>query len=110
MSKNTAGIVSATILISTACLTGGCATKPGPDRLADDGLQRVETALLDELYVAPNVSLANYQRVMLDPIEVDFKNGWLMRSPRRSGTRRAVMPPWRRPYAARRPSGVGVLA
>ena len=81
MSKNTAGIVSATILISTACLTGGCATKPGPDRLADDGLQRVETALLDELYVAPNVSLANYQRVMLDPIEVDFKDGWLMQHP-----------------------------
>jgi hypothetical protein len=54
----------------------GCATQPKPDEAADDGLVRVEAAQLDELYVAPNVSLAHYQRVMLDPIDIAFKDGW----------------------------------
>ena len=82
MHKNIQRIVAAAILASTLCLTLGCAAAPAhPDDVADDGLQRVETALLDELYVAPNVSLANYQRVMLDPIEVNFKDGWRMQHP-----------------------------
>jgi hypothetical protein len=75
-------IVATAILASTLCLTLGCAVAPpSAGDVADDGLQRVETALLDELYVAPNVSLANYQRVMLDPIEVGFKDGWRMQHP-----------------------------
>src|SRR5688572_26565135 len=82
MRENFQRIVAAAILASTLCLTLGCAAAPtNPDDLADDGLQRIETALLDELYVAPNVSLANYQRVMLDPIEVNFKDGWRMQHP-----------------------------
>src|SRR3954471_21836198 len=64
---------SLTVLIC-ASLLGCAAAKPEPD--PDDGLVRVETSLLDELYVAPNVSLAHYQRVMLDPIDIEFKDGW----------------------------------
>jgi len=37
--------------------------------------------MLDELFVAPNVSLANYKRVIVDPIEVDFKDGWRQQHP-----------------------------
>ena len=82
MRENIQRIAAIAVLASTLCLTLGCAAAPkNPDDLADDGLQRVETALLDELYVAPNVSLANYQRVMLDPIEVNFKDGWRMQHP-----------------------------
>lgn len=82
MTKHLGWIISAAILAATVCLTLGCAAaQPRPDEQADDGLQRVETALMDELYVAPNVSLANYQRVMLDPIEVGFKDGWRMQHP-----------------------------
>lgn len=57
----------------------GCATQPKPEEAADDGLVRVETGLLDELYVAPNVSLAHYQRVMLDPVDIEFKDGWRLK-------------------------------
>jgi hypothetical protein len=82
MRTNIQRIVAAAILASTLCSMFGCAAAPAkPDELADDGLQRVDTALLDELYVAPNVSLANYRRVMLDPIEVGFKDGWRMQHP-----------------------------
>jgi hypothetical protein len=66
---------TAAVLIC-ASLLGCAAAQPKPDEAADDGLVRVETGLLDELYVAPNVSLAHYQRVMLDPIDIEFKDGW----------------------------------
>jgi uncharacterized protein DUF3313 len=64
-----------------AALAGCAAAPPDPGEIADDGLLRVHAALLDELYVAPNVSLGNYQRVMLDPIEVNFKEGWRKQHP-----------------------------
>jgi hypothetical protein len=63
-----------------AALLAGCATAP-PEPPSDDGLQRVPAALIDELYVAPDVSLANYQRFMLDPIEVEFRSGWRAQHP-----------------------------
>jgi hypothetical protein len=69
---------SLTVLIC-ASLLGCAAAKPEPD--PDDGLVRVETSLLDELYVAPNVSLAHYQRVMLDPIDIEFEDGWRLKHP-----------------------------
>lgn len=76
--KDLAGI--STILVCASLL--GCATtEPKPEDVADDGLVRVETAMLDELFVAPNVSLAHYQRVLLEPIEVGFKDGWRMQHP-----------------------------
>ena len=60
----------------------GCATRqPNPDEAADDGLVRVETTMLDELFVAPNVSLAHYQRVRLEPMEIAFKDGWRQAHP-----------------------------
>ena len=66
-----------------ACLALlGCAsTQPKPDEAADDGLVRVETAMLDELFVAPNVPLAHYQRVLLDPVEIEFRDGWRQEHP-----------------------------
>jgi hypothetical protein len=55
----------------------GCASKqPKPDEAADDGLVRVETAMLDELFVAPNVPLGHYQRVLLEPVQIEFRDGW----------------------------------
>jgi len=64
-----------------ALLTAHAAKHPPPDEDADDGLQRVEASLLQELYVAPGVSLAHYQRVIIDPIEVEFRPGWRQQHP-----------------------------
>jgi hypothetical protein len=72
----------AAAVASCACAAiTACSNHPVETQPEDDGLVRVETAMLDELYVAPNVPLANYQRVMLDPIEIDFKDGWRSQHP-----------------------------
>jgi hypothetical protein len=54
----------------------GCATGLPPEPANDDGLVLVEKSLLDELYVAPGAPLAHYQRVMIDPVEITFKEDW----------------------------------
>jgi len=59
----------------------GCATAPKSDPPADDGLVLVPNSLLDELYVAPGVSLANYKRVMVEPVEITFEDGWRKQHP-----------------------------
>jgi hypothetical protein len=69
-------------LASGLCvLLAGCPAAPPPADVSDDGLQRVDVSLFDELYVAPGVSLANYKRVMLDPVEINFKKDWRKRHP-----------------------------
>lgn len=74
---------TAATFVILVCMTAlGCASKqPKPEEAADDGLVRVETAMLDELFVAPNVPLAHYQRVLLEPIEIGFKDGWRLSHP-----------------------------
>lgn len=72
---------SLTTLACCALLLACASTQRKPDDAADDGLVRVETALLDELFVAPNVSLAHYRRVMLDPVEIEFRDGWRKQHP-----------------------------
>ena len=70
-----------TTFIALFCVLG-CATKqPKPDEAADDGLVRVENVMLDELFVAPNVSLGHYRRVLLEPIEIEFQDGWRQKHP-----------------------------
>jgi hypothetical protein len=76
--KNTCLAFTALTCLS---LLGCAAIQPKPDEAADDGLVRVENAMLDELFVAPNVSLAHYQRVLLDPIEIEFQDGWRQKHP-----------------------------
>ncbi len=36
---------------------------------------------VDTVLVAPGAKLANYKRVILDPVEVEFKEGWQQRNP-----------------------------
>ncbi|MEJ0086449.1 MAG: DUF3313 family protein [Pseudomonadota bacterium] len=72
----------AAIVLGASAMLAGCASAPpAAAEVSDDGLQRVDVSLFDELYVAPGVSLANYQRVMLDPIEITFKKDWRKQHP-----------------------------
>jgi hypothetical protein len=73
--------IALVMLGASSLLTAHAAKHPPPDEDADDGLLRVEPSLLQELYVAPGVSLAHYQRVMLDPIEIEFRRGWRQQHP-----------------------------
>jgi hypothetical protein len=67
--------VTGSVLLVCATLAG-CPANPPAAEVSDDGLQRVEISQFDELYVAPGVSLANYRRVMIEPVEVTFKKDW----------------------------------
>jgi hypothetical protein len=49
-----------------------------------DGLARVKSKQLDHVYALPGATLAGYERVRLDPVEVAFDKNW---QPNASGTR-----------------------
>jgi hypothetical protein len=80
---NNAARTTCLLLVCASIL--GCATKqPKPDENADDGLVRVETTMLDELFVAPNVPLGHYQRILLEPVQIEFRDGWRQEHPHMS--------------------------
>jgi len=74
-------IPGALLLVIAATLAGCAQTPQRPDVANDDGLVPVPGAMLDELFVAPNVSLAHYKRVIVDPVEINFKDGWRKQHP-----------------------------
>jgi hypothetical protein len=41
-----------------------------------DGLVAVQSRNLDQLYVRPNADMARYQKVMIDPVTVEFSKEW----------------------------------
>lgn len=41
-----------------------------------DGLVAVQARNLDKLYVRPNADLGRYQKVMIDPVTVEFSKDW----------------------------------
>jgi hypothetical protein len=54
-----------------------------------DGLQRTKVKGIDAAYVRPGVDLAQYGKVMLDPVVVAFDKNW---KPERTGSRTALSP------------------
>jgi len=42
-----------------------------------DGLVAGQSRNLDRLYVRPNAQLARYQKVMIDPVTVEYSKEWL---------------------------------
>ncbi len=83
MHRNVGTTAKAALCVSWiwATLAGCATTPPHPQDVNDDGLVPVPTAMLDELFVAPDVPLSNYKRVMIDPIEVNFTDGWRKKHP-----------------------------
>lgn len=58
-----------------------CVIAPGPADRTPDGLAKVQSTRVDSLYVAPGTSLARYQKVLLDTVDVAFKPDWQTRHP-----------------------------
>lgn len=65
-------------LLALAVPLGAVAAESAPESW--EGLKKVKRPGLDTVYVREGVSLAKYQRVMLDPVEVSFDRSW---NPRR---------------------------
>lgn len=67
------------LLIAAVAGTASIATTPAAQPAASDGLARVPSRALDELYVRPNADLAAWRKVQIAPARVEFERGWLKR-------------------------------
>lgn len=73
-------LLAAAFLASVALAAG----KPSPDEaMSHDGLQRISVKGIELAYARPGVTLAGYQKVMLDPVGVSFRKDW---NPTRAGS------------------------
>jgi len=71
-------LASSTALAATATLAGL------EEAMSHDGLQKITVKGTDLAYARPGATLADYNRVQLDPIQVSFRKDW---EPTRTGSR-----------------------
>jgi hypothetical protein len=71
----------AMIGLGFVALSGCVVNAPPVAETTVDGLERVQAKQVDTLYVAKGASLAHYQQVMLDSVELAFKADWQTRHP-----------------------------
>jgi uncharacterized protein DUF3313 len=72
----------ATISLATLALLSACVVNAPPvAEKTPDGLVRVQSKQVDTVYAKPGATLARYQRVLLDPVELAFKLDWEKRHP-----------------------------
>ena len=74
------------VLYIATVLGSGCAT-PVATLSAYEGLVPVQSAQLDELLLRPNAEMSGYRAIMVDPVQVEFRDDWLKNMNR---TRHAV--------------------
>ncbi|HXU56210.1 MAG TPA: DUF3313 family protein [Casimicrobiaceae bacterium] len=65
-------VMTAALASATALAAPYGATAPA----GYDGLVAVQARNLDKLYVRPNADLSRYQKVMIDPVTVEFSKDW----------------------------------
>jgi hypothetical protein len=53
------------------------APNPASSPVMLDGLAPVQSRNLDKFYVRPNANLSGYNKVMIDPVQVEFSKNWL---------------------------------
>jgi hypothetical protein len=73
MNFQTMSVLAIAALGATAFAAPSPQSSPG----APDSLVPVQTRNLDEFYLRPNANLASYRKVMIDPVQVSFDNGWM---------------------------------
>ena len=74
-------------LCAVLAALGGCVVNAPPvaEKTAD-GLERVPAKQVDTVYAVPGVKLAPYRRVILDSVEIAFKQDWQQRHPEITAT------------------------
>jgi hypothetical protein len=63
--------------IVTLASTAFAAPSQAPSAVMHDGLVPVHSRNLDKFYLRPNADLTGYNKVMIDPIQVEFSKNWL---------------------------------
>jgi hypothetical protein len=71
-------------LISSAALAATATLAGLEEAMSHDGLQKITVKGTDLAYARPGATLAGYNRVQLDPIQVSFRKDW---DPTRTGSR-----------------------
>lgn len=66
----------ATVLVASLAATPLLAWKAYPDQ-TDDGLDRIDSKTADAVYWKEGATLAEYERVRIDSVEVSFRQNWL---------------------------------
>jgi hypothetical protein len=70
-------VVLASVLLAAACSTVSRAPRPGLVAAIDwSGLEPIDVKGIDIAYASPAADFARYTKVMLDPVEVVFDEGW----------------------------------
>ena len=64
-----------TLFLTALLVTAPAFAKKYPD-VSDDGLQRIDHKSLDAVYWREGATLAGYDQVMIDDIEVSFRKNW----------------------------------
>jgi hypothetical protein len=79
MTRHTMPLITCAFMVSllSACVVNA----PPVAENTPDGLVRVQSKQIDTVYTRPGASLARYQRVMLDSVELGFKLDWEKRHP-----------------------------
>ena len=83
---NTSGSVRfAAFIASTFLLTSAIAADKAAidEAMSHDGLAKITVKGIDLAYALPGATLADYSKVMLDPIEVSFSKNW---DPKKTGS------------------------
>lgn len=84
--KHTRAARLAAWLASTLLVTSALAASNAEleEAMSHDGLQKIKVKGIDVAYARPGATLAAYNRVMIDPIEVSFRKDW---DPTKAGSR-----------------------
>lgn len=67
----------AVLVPSIAAVFGVVFTTPAASVPAYDGLIPVESRWLDQLRLHPDADLAGYRKIVIDPVQVEFRDDWL---------------------------------
>ena len=86
--------LQALFVLSTAALSWAAVAAPPPTPIPaiQDGLVAVQSRDLDELYLRPNADLARYRKIMIDPVQVAFRDDWIKNMNTARGATRQIGP------------------
>ncbi len=70
-------LTAATAILTISSFAASRADQaPGAAQADDEGLASIEVKGLDRVYARPGANLSQYDKVMLDPVEVSFSKNW----------------------------------
>ena len=64
------------VSVILGALVAGCVTTDNYPATTDNGLPRVADKQLDAVYWQPGADLSGYTKIILDPSDVSFRDGW----------------------------------